>query len=274
MGGSELGEGWLDLGLGLTYSRRTQMHRGAHRIPNMNQAQTSSRIYTLNATAGIWRGLSLKTTFPLLDVTAKDAEHGTVREWAIGDMPLVASYLFSSGTMPRDWTFTVGAGAYLPTGSSLKTDIPSNPNFVSGTVDPIATLAGSYDFMPHFGLLAHAFSRIIVAENTDGYRAGNSFLYGAGARIRYFGTFVVAAVVNALHRLEDRHDGVEEGMTGGDWIFFAPSIGYLFTKGAMTGLSLMLSAQIPVYQRLNGRQLAENFNATLQLGYGFNVFGE
>jgi len=41
--------------------------------------------------------------------------------------------------------------------------------------------------------------------------------------------------------------------------------------GALRGTSIQFTAQIPVYQRVNGTQLVEDFNITMALRYTFDA---
>jgi hypothetical protein len=260
----------------------------------MGAPSTNARslVYSLDLTWGIWKGLSLRGTFSVLQLMAEEVEPSngggtdTVKSSAVGfgDTPVILQYLFQSGSeFPSPWTFGLGAGAYLPSGTGIKEDFPSNSTFVSGTTDPVISLSGSYNTTPEFGIYAHGLSRVVVAESNDGFRAGSSFMYGVGFRLRYFGSLGLSLGLNALHKLEDREPeqdgtgavmnmGIEEG-SGGSWIFLAPALSYLFIKGPLSGFSIQLSCQLPVYQFLNGAQVAEDFNVTLGLGYGFQIYG-
>ena len=102
-GVSELGEGWLSLGLGVTYSRRNQMHQGDERVMNMENESTSARVYTVEGSLGIWKGLSFGLTFTLLDVTATEDESGKVGDLAIGDIQLMLSYQRRSESYSPAW---------------------------------------------------------------------------------------------------------------------------------------------------------------------------
>ncbi|MDJ0764413.1 MAG: hypothetical protein QNJ97_15660 [Myxococcota bacterium] len=238
----------------------------------MQNDDTSSRIYTLDVSYGIVKGLSVKTTLSFLDVIASNDVSGKVHEFGMGDIPVVASYLFQQDEIPAKWRLNVGLGVFVPTGKSFKNDIPSNPNFVSGTVDPLATAYWSYDIRAALGLFSHAFTRVVLDENKDKYRAGSTILYGAGARLRYFETFVIALGINVLHRFKDKENGEASAMTGGDWVFFSPTLSYLFATGTLSGFSMRISAQVPIYQRVNGMQLAEDFNIFTGVGYGLQLY--
>lgn len=305
---TELGEGWWNFDLGLTYSQRTYKHAGSSRTMNPNEATTNSRVYSFNFGWGVWKGLSLSSAFTVLDVTARETEtffppdgasgeglkaHHKEHHFGIGDLPVLICYQFNEGSMPPRWQLRLGSGVYLPTGSSFDTEIPSNSNFVSGTVDPAINVDGSMAINAVIGIYAQGFGRLVLYENEDEFRAGSTILYGGGIRLRHFESLVFAFGLNALHKLEDTmgnaidHDAAglsrenssdlsamdmaEEG-SGGHWVYFAPSLSYLVLKGALTGWSLIASAQVPLYQHLNGVQLAEDFNVSFNIGYGFELY--
>ncbi len=58
MAGSDLGEGWFQLGLIFTYGQRSDMLTGESEVPNPEDTSSKARIYTFDTNIGIWRSLS------------------------------------------------------------------------------------------------------------------------------------------------------------------------------------------------------------------------
>jgi hypothetical protein len=61
--------------------------------------------------------------------------------------------------------------------------------------------------------------------------------------------------------------------SGGDFFYLTPALSYMFVRGPLAGLAFYATAQIPLRQRLNGTQLAEDFSLTIGVAYGFQLFG-
>jgi hypothetical protein len=284
------------MGCAYTFSARDEMQRGTNEVANPNNTQTMARIVTFSAGLGLWRNLSLGISLPILRVTAiedpppemeqrappemdgmegmdmHDAG-GTTSVTGLGDISLVLHYLFVSEQIPPTWRLGFGAGVYLPTGGTTEEEIPANAAFRSGTVDPLLTYNGSYDFPSGFGLFTVAFARLVLAENADRYRASHSISYGGGVRYSFRHSVVLSLGVTALHRFHDESHGQPVADTGGDWLYLSPAVSYQATSGLMKGLSVFIAVNSPVYQRLNATQLAEDFNFSFGVGYGFRMFG-
>jgi hypothetical protein len=117
------------------------------------------------------------------------------------------------------------------------------------------------------------FSRLVAYDNSDGYRAGHSLVYGGGVRYRLWRSLLPSVGLLALHRLNDTKQGAEVSDAGGDWLYLTPGLGYMVLKGPLAGLSLNIVGQIPLFQHLNGTQLAEDFSLSFAVAYGFQLFG-
>jgi hypothetical protein len=288
-----MGGGWLELGFVVTYSQRSEMQSGDEEVPTPPGAETYARVYSFTGSLGVWRGLSLRLTLPVLEIAAVEGEQPPVRApptdghdqgghaaageetrfVGLGDLSLLAHYLFVSEQIPPTWRLGFGVGAFLPTGGVSHEGIPSNPSFRSGTVDPYLTYNGSYDFRSGVGIYTQAFARLVVAENRDGYRASHSVSYGAGVRYRWVQVLFPSLGLEVLHRFHDREHGHELEDTGGDFLYLSGALSLVWNRGIMSGFSAFLSVRVPVYQRVNGTQFAEDFNISFGVGYGFQMFG-
>ncbi|MBW2278062.1 MAG: hypothetical protein JRF63_11245 [Deltaproteobacteria bacterium] len=287
--------GWLNLGFMITYSQRTEMQTGDEDAPTPPGAETYARVYSFTGNLGVWRGLSLRLTLPVLEIGAIEGEPSQERTLApddaahegdahaamggdshfvgLGDLSLLAHYLFVSESLPPTCRLGFGVGAYLPTGGVSSEDIPSNASFRSGTADPYLTYNGSYDFGTGIGIYTQAFARLVLMENRDGYQASHSLAYGAGVRYRWVQVLFPSLGLDVLHRFHDREHGEEVADSGGDFVYVSGALSLAWDRGIMSGFSFFLSAQVPVYQRVNGTQFAEDFNISVGVGYGFQTFG-
>lgn len=274
----------MDLGLGFSLGRRVTRQRGVDEIDNPNGEKASGRVYTLEAGLGLWRGLSARVTFPLLDVSAEESGH-TDRQFDIGDLSARLSYQWVLARPDRRLVLGVNGGAWLPTGGrGGESEIPSNANFVSGTVDPQVGGYASFDTESGLGLHLMAQLRAPVYEQR-GFQAGFTAVVGGGLHVQLGASALPSLDVVALKRGEDQdsgaaHDAMGTGMgamddegSGGTTVYVAPGLTWRMPGGPLAGFAATGRVQIPVYQHLNGVQLAEQFSLSLAVSYAFAVFG-
>jgi hypothetical protein len=262
--------GRAELGFSFNYGRRSTPRSGVDELPDPEGENTQSRVYAFDLGLGIWRSLSARVMFPMVDVSFEEGdESGT--EFGIGDLSVWLRYGWDLGGYKKPLKLGLAAGFFLPTGGTVQSDIPSNPNFVSGTVDPLLSLDASYDLESGLGFFARVFARLVAYES-DNYRAGHTLVYMGGIHYRLFESLLPSLGLTGLNRTHEEHFGIQQPNSGGDWIYLTPSISYVFREGPLGGLSLYLTFQIPVYQFLHGTQLSEEFNFTVGASYGFELF--
>jgi hypothetical protein len=261
----------MDLGLMFSIGQRSRPQEGVDRVPDLENEHSSSRVYTFHAGLGLWRGLSARLTFPMLEVAFSEGDDSG-SDFGIGDLSVLMHYGWSLGSIRSPLRIGISAGSFLPTGGSVQSDIPSNPNFVSGTVDPQLGLDLTYDLEFGLGFYARGLARLVIYENGDDYQAGHSLVYMAGLHYRFFRSLMPALGLTFLNKLPDQQNGAQVGDTGGDWVYINPSLSYVFTSGPVAGLRLMVTAQVPVYQFVHGAQLGEDFSLTFGVAYGFELF--
>ena len=227
-------------------------------------------MYSFDLGLGLWRGISARVMFPMVDVSFEEGEESG-SEFGIGDLSVWLRYGLDLGGHTKPLKLGLAAGVFLPTGGTVQSDIPSNPNFVSGTVDPLVSLDASYTTDFNLGFFARVFARL-VAYQSDDYRAGHSLVYMTGIHYLLLESLLPSLGLTFLNRTREEVAGIEQPNSGGDWIYVTPSLSYVFRKGVLAGLSLNLTAQIPVYQFLHGTQLGEEFNITAGATYQFQLF--
>jgi hypothetical protein len=204
---------------------------------------------------------------PHRTVTEGETEDSTSRTKGIGDLRLTARYQGFGGPGITGIQF----GLKLPTGQfrqRFRTG-PEAGNLVdrglqpgSGTTDAIL---GAY----HFGRLSGAFDYVLQAQgqlaltNRDRYRPGAAATFSAGLSYTGWRGITPQLQLNLRVAGKDRGANADTPNSGGEQLYIAP------------GLSVPLGPQVqafgivqlPVYQRVNGFQLAPRVTVSLGLQY-------
>jgi hypothetical protein len=260
----------MELGFTFNYGNRTTAQQGVDQVPNIENEKTSSRIYAFDVALGFWQDLSVRASLPLLEVDFTEGDESG-NEIGIGDLSLWLKYGKALGGVRKPLKLGIALGAFVPTGGSIQSGIPSNPNFVSGTVDPALSMDINYDIGSYFGIFARFFTRLPFFKNNDGYQAGSSIIYILGFNLRLMKSLMPSIALTGLNRFHDHQAGDKVYDSGGDWIFLTPGLSYIFDWKPLAGLSLHTEAQIPVYQFLHGTQLADKFTISFSVAYSFSV---
>lgn len=268
----------MEFGFTATHGRRTSKQQGLGFAPNPQGEETSAWIFGLEAAAGVGMGLTLQTMVPFMLVTYEEEGNSNTTS-GVGDMSLTLAYRKVFPTENGSGAVGVAAGLFLPTGTRLDGELPSNANFVSGTVDPTVSFNLSWDWPTGLGLYGFGFGRF-TAYQRDGFQAGQTFTWGAGVRQKLFRFLIPSIGFTALYRTADQASSMKMGHmdmghgnghevkgSGGTWVYFTPGVAFQVLDGALRGMSVQFTAQIPVYQRVNGTQLVEDFNITMALRY-------
>ncbi len=97
------------------------------------------------------------------------------------------------------------------------------------------------------------------------YKPGDSFNLSVGARYRGWASFVPAVQLNARHAKTDSGDAADTFATGGTLLYL--------TLGGMLPMTEKfapyVNVQLPVYQNVNGIQLAPKYVASVGVKYAF-----
>jgi hypothetical protein len=191
---------------------------------------------------------------------------------SLGDVKVIGRY---QGFSPQH---NVGIlfGLKLPTGAHDKTAAssdPTSPDRVdidrglqpgSGTTDGIlgvyylGTLNKNWDY----------FSQALVQKalnSSDHYRSGDGINLNVGMRYMGNAYFMPQIQVNARHVERDEGAEADTVSTGGTLVYLSPGV----TVPVNKKVSLYSFLQVPVYQDVNGVQLAPRYTATVGARYSF-----
>jgi len=289
--GCNLTSDWLSQGLvaqpGTTISLRydyvpqTQLRAGGHIVDRLAIAFPTDReiedhTYNHYADLAVDHALSpewaVNLQIPFLSrphrtITEDEIDASTSRTHGIGDIRATARFQGFGGAGITGIQF----GLKLPTGRFHQTfrTGPEAGNEVdrglqpgSGTVDAII---GAY----HFGRLAGAFDYVLQAQGQislnrrDAYRPGSAVTLSAGAS--YVGWKAITPQLQLNLRLagQDRGLNADGPNSGGEQLYLAPGV----SAKVGNGLSAFGIVQLPLYQRVNGYQLAPKITLSFGLQY-------
>ena len=132
----------------------------------------------------------------------------------------------------------------------------------SGTVDAIL---GAY----HFGRLAGAFDYVLQVQgevplnSRDAYRPGVAGTASAGIHYTGWRGFTPQLQLNFRAAARDHGANADRPNSGGEQLYLAPG----FSASLGSRLSAFGFAQVPLYQRVNGYQLAPRYTLSVGLQY-------
>jgi len=192
---------------------------------------------------------------------------------SVGDVRVIGRW---NGFTPHH-DYGVLFGLKLPTGDfklyGTSTD-PANPGAPqpidrglqpgTGTVDAIV---GAY----HFDLLSQNWGYFAqglyqrALDYREGYQPGDSLNLNVGVRYMAFSSITPQLQVNFLAKQRDRGANADQVSTGGTVAYLSPGVIAPITKDT----SAYAFVQLPMYQNLNGVQLAPRFILSAGLRFVF-----
>lgn len=192
---------------------------------------------------------------------------------SLGDIKVIGRY---QGFIPGCSTLGVLFGFKLPTGTytekGTSTD-PTAPGPVpidrglqpgTGTTDVIAGAYYTNVLNYNWGYFAQAIFQTAL-YSTDKYRPGTGLNLNVGMRYLGFSSFFPQLQVNFRAVKRDSGANADTVSTGGTLLYLSPGIDVPVTSH----LSAYGFVQLPVYQNVNGVQLAPRFTTSIGVRYAF-----
>ncbi len=250
--------------------------RGGIAFPNDREIEqgTINRYTTLGLDYSPNADWGVNMQLPSIDRTHQTVAEGDTAisssaSRGIGDLRVLARY---QGFSPQH-DAGIQFGLKLPTGrhgdvfaSGPQTGEPLDRGLQpgSGTTD---LLLGVYRFgaiNQDFDWFAQGIAQIALGSR-DGYRTGASF--GANAGLRYMANPKFTPELQLNARIARRDSGIEADIdnSGGALVDLSPGV----TAQISGKLHAYGFLQVPVYQRVNGFQLAPRWTASVGLRYAF-----
>lgn len=234
---------------------------------------TRNQYYTLSADYMFNRYWGVNLQMPYIDrdhgtLGAGDTDISYSHTRSLGDIKLIGRYQgFSADaktgmqlglklpTGRQDYNFSSGPMAGMPVDRSLQPG--------SGSTDLIV---GAY----HFDTLTPVmdwfvqglYQRAISTQN--GYRPGDALNLNLGVRYTGFGNIMPQLQINAQSRLSDSGLNADPANTGGKLAYLSPGV----TVTLSDKVKIYSFIQLPVYQYVEGLQLAPRWNASFGINFG------
>jgi len=190
----------------------------------------------------------------------------------LGDIKIVGRY---QGFTP-DCNFGVMLGVKLPTGSTTETGTSTdfaNPGLVridpglqpgTGTADAIIGAYYSNSISRDWDFFAQAVYQAALYED-DNFRPGDGLNFNSGIRYTRFSGVIPQFQVNLRHVIHDSGNRSDQTSTGGTLVYFSPGV----VVPAGRNVAVYGFIQLPVFQDVNGVQLAPRFTSSVGVRYSF-----
>jgi hypothetical protein len=235
-----------------------------------NQYFTAALDYSMNSN---W-GINLQLPYVVRSHASNGfnydgSDAGSSKTSSLGDVKIMARYQGFAEEHNAGLQF----GVKLPTGSYTQ-------NFSGGAIAGQALDRGLQPGTGSTDLLLGAFQFASVSQNWDyftqavaqlplnsraGYKPGQSLNANLGFRYLGFDTLVPQLQINARASRKDSGDNASPDDSGGRTVYLSPGVSFPLTD-KMKGYAFL---QLPIYQNLNGYQLAPKYTVSVGTRFEF-----
>lgn len=267
--------GWLFSVTGRVERRETLLE-GEKRASGGELERMTDTTLSLSAHHGIRHDLQLSVVLPFVHRELRAHSGGSSPAYlgagGPGDLLTVAKWrFFRWDALGKALNVSALAGLEWPTGSDDERDggqrLDPDLQPGSGSWDPLAGLALTYE--PGRWRFNAAALYQVNTESRDDIAMGDEAFAELSVGNRFWlepypGPFMRADLA-LLYRNEQRayRDGVVQRNSGGDLVSVEVNLAFR----PRPSLDIQLAVEVPVYQRVGGRQLGQEFSVSLALGY-------
>lgn len=264
------------------FLNQNQIRSGTGKVGSWPVAGHEQELYTKNQylTAGFDYSASpnwgINVQVPYIDrshatngMSFDGSDAGTSHTHSLGDIKVIGRYTGLSEEKNTGIQF----GLKLPTGSHTETfsggaiagdplDRGVQPG--SGTTDAIV---GIFKFAPlsqNFDYFAQATAQLPL-NNRDDYKPGNSLNVNVGFRYMGLGSIVPQLQINGRVSAKDSGANASPDDSGGKTLYLSPGVTLAITEK----IKAYGFIQLPVYQNLNGYQLAPKYTVSVGTQFVF-----
>ena len=272
-----LEKGIMQVGLSYDYNNLNTLNEGSKELNDRNRLRITHSVL-VNLGYSVTNNLSIEALLPWVNQRRRILTNNALSQSSgIGDAILLARYKLLD---KKDWTFSVGGGLKLPTGATDKKNdlgIVLNADLQPGSnaVDAIFLTSASKQFNFRKSL---TFSSRLTYRKTgvnneyqkvNKYKFGNEtqFFVSAADQFLVFNQIVNSSLtLKYRHVLNDEINSQEISNTGGQWVFFSPSL----SLSLIENVNLSTSLELPVYSKVEGIQLTPTYR--FNVGVSIQLF--
>lgn len=281
IGFSSAVKGTWQFELSYDYNRLTNLYNGKEQLDDNSRIRiTNSALLKIGYSISDRFGVDALITYVGQKREISQAVYtSTDKTIGPGDAVIILKYVFLNSEK-SGIDLQLGMGPKIPTGSSTIT----NPSGIVYNAD-LQPGSGSWDLISWLQITRPLNVRPSVVISGSGtlringknskyfenqtYRFGNSYQLFAGISDRLpLGNILIEPALSFRFRkaYQDRINGQKIVNTGGEWIYFSPSIGLIPFPNVM----LFASGELPVFSRLDGTQLSTAYRIRVGIYYLLN----
>ena len=272
-----LEKGIMQVGVSYDYNNLNTLNEGSKELDDRNRLRVTHSVL-VNLGYSITNNLSVEALLPWVNQRRRILTNNALAQSSgIGDAILLTRYKLLD---KKNWTFSVGGGLKFPTGvTDKKSDlgIVLNADLQPGSnaLDAIFLTSISKQFNFRKSL---TFSSRLTYRKTgtnkeyqkvNKYKFGNEtqFFVSASDQFLVFNQMVNSSLtLKYRHVLNDEINSQNISNTGGQWVFFSPSVSLSIKEN----INFSTSLELPVYSKVEGIQLTPTYR--LNVGVSIQLF--
>jgi hypothetical protein len=269
-------KGILQIGMSYDYNNLNTLNDESTKLDDSNRLRVTHS-FLLNFGYSITDKLSVEGLFSYVNQRRRILTNNTLSQSSgIGDAILLTRYVVLD---KNNWTFSIGGGVKLPTGSTdkkndlgitLNADLQPGSNALDAIL--ITSVSKQFNFRKSLTFSSRLTYRDTGTNNeyqkVNNYKFGNEtqvFFSVADQFFLFNKLFYPNLTVKYRRVLNDEINSKQISNTGGKWVFLRPS----FSLGLTDSVNFSSSLEVPIYSKVEGIQLTPtfrlNFGVLIQL---------
>jgi hypothetical protein len=257
--------------------------------------ELSSKYQYFRVGYGITKKLTMEISFGYFFdkrlVELKERKSEDIYTSGFGDLLIFPRYdVYYKSSASKKTEFTIGLGYKIPLGSNSDSSVvyvnPTGKEFYAISPPTVQPSNGSQDIILYlFGLRAYPLKKINFffnalyinkGYNSLGQKFGDYTSVGLFASKTFFSKLGITTQIKGewIGQMKSAKNidqliyyNVDTKSTGSKKLFFIPQVSYSFKQFTIYGLT-----EIPLYQYVNGNQVASGLSVTFGISYRFSKF--
>ena len=272
-----LEKGIMQVGVSYDYNNLNTLNEGSKELDDRNRLRVTHSVL-VNLGYSITNNLSVEALLPWVNQRRRILTNNALGQSSgIGDAILLTRYKLLD---KKNWTFSVGGGLKLPTGATdkksdlgivLNADLQPGSNALDAIF--LTSISKQFNFRKSLTFSSRLTYRKTGTNNeyqkVNKYKFGNEtqFFVSAADQFLVFNQMVNSSLtLKYRHVLNDEINSQNISNTGGQWVFFSPSV----SLSIMENINFSTSLELPVYSKVDGIQLTPTYR--LNVGVSIQLF--